>query len=256
MSRSNERNHFRYCGPIVGVKVYKNDVVVVREGDAPPTADQIRGEIAEFSRKSRQRLAFIAANTEIRFLTMITLTYPKQYETDGKVVKANLQAFLQQLRREYPSFSYLWFLEFQRRGAPHIHVLLTIAVPRSRSRRKELYWRISAWWYRICATGDEKHLAAGTKVESMRLVDGGARYAVKEACKMRQKIVPPNYRNVGRFYGYSRDVPPPCKREIQLTEDDLRGVLEDWPYAPNDDRMMFKVLYGAASLFEKENDGG
>jgi hypothetical protein len=41
-----------------------------------------------------------------------------------------------------------------------------------------------------------------------------------------------------------------------LTEDDLRGVLEDWIYAPDDDTMVWKVLYGCAQLFSREDANG
>jgi hypothetical protein len=260
--------------PIKGVVVYKQDVVVVREsGNSKPDAPT-RSEICEFSRKSRQRLAFVAANTDQVFQTMITLTYPGEYSTDGQQVKANFKAFLEWLTRDLGARpSYLWFLEFQKRGAPHFHLLITYPLPRvwreetvnvnghqitrkrpsqaARDWIKHFRHRVSATWYRIVGSGDTRHLAAGTRVERIRKVDGAARYAVKYALKMYQKTVPPEYRNVGRFWGCSRDVIPVPRQEHRVTEDDVRGALEGWKYAPKEGRPVYQVLYGVADRFRR-----
>jgi hypothetical protein len=260
--------------PIVGVKVYKNDVILVRAPGNPPDIPPQRGEVLEFSRKSRQRLAFVACNTDIVFRTMITLTYPKEYSTDGSKIKANLKAFLQWITRDLSERpSYLWFLEFQARGAPHFHILLAWDLPRiwitekalihgeyvtqtrqdhnARMDVKAFRFRVSAAWYRIVGSGDPKHLAAGTRVERVRKPDGAARYAVKYAFKMRQKAVPPGYRNCGRFWGCSRDVFPTLRQEHRVTEDDVRGALEGWPYAPEENRPLYTILYGVAGRFKR-----
>lgn len=238
-----------YLGTVVAVQVYRNDVVVVRNGRGPDVVDAPRGEIAYFSRKSRQRLAFVAANTDVVFKTMITLTYPREYPSDGRSVKRHFNAFLTWLRRECGKPSYLWFLEFQRRGAPHIHLLVDWPLPLRRKPKSQFRFRVSATWYRLVASGDPRHLAAGTRSERIRLPDGAARYAVKYAHKMEQKTVPKGYRNIGRFWGCSRDVRPVLRSQYRCTEDDIRGVLENWPYAPADDRTLYRVLYGVSDRF-------
>lgn len=94
-------------GPVTGIKIYKQDVVVVRSGTPSRDEPPIRGEILQWSKKSRQRLAFVATNTDVTFRTMITLTYPAEYPSDGKEVKNHLNAFLTWLRRETKGVSYL-----------------------------------------------------------------------------------------------------------------------------------------------------
>lgn len=249
MADSAKAPTFRYVGPIIGVEVYRNDVVVLRSGQSPGVEDFTRGVITEFSRKSRQRLAFIAANTSIRFLTMYTLTYPRAFPGNGRDVKRHLRSFLAQLARDCRLGSYLWCLEFQRRGAPHIHLWTSCAWPKSRLAQKALMAHTSRCWYRIVGSEDPAHLLAGTRVERVRLRDGAARYAVKEMSKMHQKNVPADFQDVGRFYGYSRDVPPEPICELSCTEDDVRGTLEGWRYAPKPDRMVWKVLYGVSDRF-------
>lgn len=236
-------------GPVVGIKLFKQDVVVVREGtparrDPPP-----RGAILQWSKKSRQRLAFVASNTDVTFRTMITLTYPLEFPSNGKEVKRHLDAFLKWLRRETGGMSYLWFLEFQRRGAPHFHIIYDTPFPRKRVAQRDLRWRVSTTWYRIVGSNDPKHLQAGCRTERIRTEHGARNYCVKYAFKMKQKTVPEGYRDVGRLWGASRDVLPRCKRVVRCTEDDVRSILETWEYRPDADRTLYRVLYETAAMF-------
>jgi len=246
-----------YVPPIVGVLRYKSDAVVVRARRPARAVFSPRSPVAEFSLQSRRRLAFVAANTDVVFKTMVTLTYPREYPSDGVLVKTQLKTFLKFARRQLfaqangaMESEYLWFLEFQARGAPHIHLLLAAELPRQFYLVRELRDRIAAAWYRIVGSDDERHLRAGTRCERIRVKDGGIRYAVKYAYKMRQKKVPLEYQNVGRFWGHSRGVKPTVREVVPCLEDDVRGVLETWPYKPAVDRPVYRVLYGASSLFE------
>lgn len=233
----------RYPLPaVIGIEVYTNDVVVVRAPGRPNEVDNNRSDIKEFSKASRERLAFVAANSDVVFTSMLTLTYPREFPNDGRDVKRNLNHFLVMLRKKVPALEYLWFLEFQKRGAPHIHLLIRGA----RVNKPMMQW-VSQTWYRVCGTGDVKHLAAGTRLERIKVPNGARNYAVKYAHKMQQKSVPPNYRNVGRFWGCTRTVKPVIKSEHACTADDLVGALEagGWHWM-KDDTVCFKTLYGAS----------
>ena len=229
--------------PVVGVQLYRQDAVVVRRGVSREGVFPIRGDVSVFSWRSRKRLAFVASNTDIMFTSMVTLTYPRQFPNDGDDVKRNLKAFREALRRKVPGVSMLWFLEFQRRGAPHVHIMLRGV----RVYKAMQHW-VSETWYRICGTGDLRHLAAGTRLERVRNPNGARNYCVKYCSKMRQKVVPPNYRNVGRFWGHSRDVRPIMRCETTCTNDDLVGALEStgWEYLKGE-TIRYHTLYGAAS---------
>ncbi|WP_462273673.1 rolling circle replication-associated protein [Methanohalophilus sp.] len=182
---------------------------------------------------------------------MITLTYPGQYTSDGATVKGHLRAFLQALRRVNNDVSYLWFLEFQKRGAPHFHVL-TRGIQITKERKE---W-VSKRWYAIVGSKDERHLRAGTRTESVRKKDGAKRYAVKYAYKMKQKRVPEGYRNVGRFWGHSKDVKPIPIAEVECNEDDIIAGLEigEWEYLRGD-ALHYRVLYGVSDILTEHFDG-
>lgn len=154
-----------------------------------------RSKIIKFSRKSLNRLKLIIRNTEAIYKFFITLTYPSDFVRDGKEVKRHLNVFLQYLRRQ--KIKYLWILEFQERGAPHFHILCNEQIDKNELSRR---------WYEIVNSGDEKHLKAGTRIESIKSQHGLVGYMMSYAYKLYQKIVPPGFQNVGRFWGASRNL--------------------------------------------------
>ena len=243
-------------GHVVGVQLYARDAVVVRHGHAPTTHDTPRGEVTEFTDKSRARLAFVANNTAVVFRTMITLTYPKEFPKDGKLVKQHLARFLQAWRRYTRGASYLWFLEFQRRGAPHVHILTDWPITGGKLGKKSVRLWVSRKWYTTCGELDPKHLVAGTQTARIRNTDNPGAYAVKYASKMEQKRVPPDYRNVGRFWGHTRDVTPKPYFDVECSEDDLRAALVGTAFEPPRDRPVWRVLYNKSAHLAAEGVDG
>jgi len=153
-----------------------------------------RGEISSLSSSSAARMRRYLRACRAEYSVFITLTYPRVYPTDGIIVKRHLRRFLD--RYAYiagDGFSAFWFIEFQERGAPHFHIFGTHEIPKE---------HLSEMWYRIVDSGDERHLQAGTRIESMRAGRfGTVSYASKYALKQSQKAVPENFTNVGRFWG-------------------------------------------------------
>lgn len=89
-----------------------------------------RGVISEFSRQSRKRLLdkFARLNpVSVRGSRSVglflTLTYPGEYPSPIEA-KRDLDVFLKRVRRRFPGASGVWRLEFQKRGAPHFHIIL------------------------------------------------------------------------------------------------------------------------------------
>jgi hypothetical protein len=122
---------------------------------------------------------------------MLTLTYPAEFPTNGRLVKDHWRRFRQWIVRN-GAVTGLWVLEFQERGAPHFHVFIREPLDR---------FDVSAAWYRIVGSNDPKHLSAGTRIESFRKPAAIGGYVMKYAAKMEQKDVPEGYSQVGRFWG-------------------------------------------------------
>lgn len=179
----------------------------------------VRGKVREFSARSRRRLAEVAHDLgELHAPDwMVTLTMPGEWQSvcpDGRVFKRHVLAWRRRLDRwlrrgGFDSWSGLWFLEFQERGAPHLHVILWGPGLCDLGARAFAEW-VSASWAAVVGHRDpverEKHLRAGTRVELMRRPHFG--YAVKYARKLEQKRVPDGFRDVGRFWGLWRAAAP------------------------------------------------
>jgi hypothetical protein len=180
--------------------------------DTEARRSAIRGVVREFSYRSRRRLCELAWDLgELwRPELMVTLTMPGEWRSvcpDGRAFKRHVRAWQSRLRRylsrvDVTRWSALWFLEFQRRGAPHLHLLLFGQDAHLVDVRRLRQWA-SRSWAEVVAHSDRgerrKHVKAGTRVERMRVDHFG--YAVRYARKMQQKRVPDGFRSVGRFWG-------------------------------------------------------
>jgi len=180
---------FRKRDVIIGRHCVKNIELrrTIREN---PNEASKRGEIKQFSRKSVQRLKILSRNI-FDLTSMITVTYPNKFSSNGRVIKRHLFNLKRWLRRHGLNRG-LWILEFQKRGAPHFHIIVNGFIDKK---------KLSEAWYKIVGSGDKKHLRAGTNVGRIRLKRGLANYISAYASKAYQKQVPENYSDVGRFWG-------------------------------------------------------
>lgn len=170
-----------------------------------------RSKITKFSKASVNRMKLLLRNIDPALInSILTLTYPEDYPTDGRETKRHLDLMKRWLKRHGVARGF-WFYEFQKRGAPHFHAFIS-SFPRGGVDA------ISKAWYQIVNSGDEKHLAwhngqlSGRKcLEVMRNPLAASVYATKYASKMNQKEVPEGFENVGRFWGQWGDFRPVWK---------------------------------------------
>jgi hypothetical protein len=126
----------------------------------------------------------------------LTLTYPNAFDFDWKRWKRDLKVFYQRVRREWPSVTFAWKLEFQKRKAPHYHILV---LGLGNKKQENLFMEeIPAWWCAVVDSGDVKHLGAGTSCERIRSRAGLLCYAAGYGAKMKQTL---SGVNVGRYWG-------------------------------------------------------
>ena len=103
-------------------------------GELISAPSETRREIMEWSKKSRMRM--VRALAELDYskwsggaLAMVTLTLPGRWEEvapTGKVFKKLFKRFEARWRRQFGGFQCVWKLEFQVRGAAHIHMLMRV----------------------------------------------------------------------------------------------------------------------------------
>lgn len=256
-SRGSKFNPNKHLTEVKGIELYVSTIVVRRHSKMAVGGGK-RREIFNLSADSLGRLAFIAFNTAVNFRSMMTLTYPGEFTNDGRQVKQDLNALLVWYRRNFPGGLYLWWLEFQKRGAPHLHLLSNedleshgklSTITRSNGETWLTHW---ATWQTLEQVW--RRFGGGmTAWEVINDAEGGKKYAAKYATKAYQKAVPPAYRNVGRFWGHSRDgVKPEPGGFYQCNEAQLREALKRgcWEHLPGDGEVLYRELFQAASAID------
>nr|WP_277244109.1 hypothetical protein [Mycolicibacterium obuense] len=188
------------------------------------------GVITEWSRKSRSSMCRSFAELDYsplvesgRVPAMVTLTYPGDWEVvapDGASVKRHMVLWRKRFQREYGEPArYIWKLEFQRRGAPHIHLWMAPPISPGRSGRGFAKW-LSETWAQVVDHPDceqkARHRLAGTAIDvrnGLKACDPKrlAIYITKHSSpslhgdKEYQRVVPELWRQPGhgpgRFWG-------------------------------------------------------
>lgn len=139
-----------------------------------------RGKIVGWSRKSRNRMQIRLNTLDWTPLfedglepALVTLTLPGEWEhlaPNPQAFKAMMDRFVTAYRHSWGApIRGVWKMEFQRRGAPHVHILMT---PPSGIAAGQFPFEFRAWlshvWARsVGAVGAERerHLRAGTGID-------------------------------------------------------------------------------------------
>lgn len=116
----------------------------------------------------------------------ITLTYPAIWSEDWQVWKRDLDVFLHRLKRRFAQLQGLiWKLEYQRRGAPHFHIVAFFA---SRVEKGFLRSWLAPGWFESVGSGDANHLLAGTSADPVYIDHRGVSALMAYMCKYLQKM--------------------------------------------------------------------
>jgi hypothetical protein len=234
---------FNDCNPVEGIIVYPHGCIrVKRKSLIKGRYDYEKREVIQkFSSRSRQRLALVAKETDIEFESFITLTYGVNFPVNGLVVKKHLKKFIRLMKQWFGYFDYLWFFEFQKRGAPHIHIAVSLPPPTDWDRvSMSSIWAdevldLRNWEYSRLHSKNvrtdrdavyEFHLRC-SQWEKIRSKEGIGRYALKYALKPEQKEPPDWYGKVGRFWGHSKEVGKLRGRHFSMGEEDVRRILRE-----------------------------
>lgn len=195
----------------------------------PDKKTYARSTITNYSMKSRKRFfeALLTMDWElipIETIRELTLTYPAIYPKDGVVLKEQLHAFSKRLQRfcvSYGELAFIWKMEFQKRGAPHFHLIIITRFPIPIKVLRE--WALKSWsdyigkW--ILSLNEytqeekeaaiQKHRKAGIEADQVRKSKHGlvcylAWYLgkMKGKAKEHQHEIPEEFKNAGRWWGF------------------------------------------------------
>jgi len=181
-----------------------------READEPEKRGKITGFSPESQRRLRQYLAKIP-DSEMMRGRLITLTWPSDFPApeDTEAFKRPLDSFRKSLARR--GGSGVWVLEFQKRGAPHYHLIIFGLNHIPINQLREL---VAKRWYEIVGSGDPKHLKAGTAVEYPKSSGKARGYLAKYCSKGDQAL---EGVEVGRYWGKISKKSIPIAPEVQVS---------------------------------------
>lgn len=137
----------------------------------------------------------------------VTLTYPGEWPESWREWKKHLDVLLHRLYRLGHCLGVVWKLEYQRRGAPHFHVVVFWDERIDLLTMREWF---GVAWYEVVGSGDVRHLVAGTSVDVVYCDHRGVGALMSYLCKYLEKDV--NFGDVvdiegGRCWGCGRSVP-------------------------------------------------
>ena len=184
------------------------------------------GNIKGFSRRSRQNLLRKMAKmdrTKLDFEPLfVTLTDQSEYMDDPRMFKTYLDNFNKRLIYKFPECCAIWRIEFQKRGALHLHMIVFGVKYICRD------W-LAQTWTRI-VDGDSRHLQAGTSIERSHgfkhTIGYCAKYVAKETDytldeDLKAKEIGRHWGIVNRriFYGLLGD-----NKSIHLTREEFYQI--------------------------------
>lgn len=203
------------------ITVYADCVSIVSTEENKRRGGGKKGEIIGFSKRSRCELFKLLHSITFKTMTFVTLTYPMKYPGDSKEYKANLKEWRRRLERIYGNMKAVWRLEFQKRGAPHFHIMY-FDVPFLDIKK------ISAIWYDIVGSRDEKHLKCG--VDLKKVVNSSeqriiASYMSKYVAKMPDGSENGADNKCGRWWG-KWNIEAESKRGIELENWEVQFIVD------------------------------
>lgn len=202
--------------------------IKVRSPKGEKTRPAKRGRVSEFSPDAARRLGW--AYSQGPWRGMLTLTYPGGEPVTYEEFACHRHRILLHLKAR--GIRYLWVLEWQRRGVPHLHIWVdrdmetetvttetvrqklsdrirqTEFVRQKMTDKKCPQWKdaICQWLRIIGANDNEKAVKVGLHPMSWCAweVRVGNNYAAKYANKREQKGLPTGIEHFGRWWGVSR----------------------------------------------------
>lgn len=127
-----------------------------------------RGQVTEFSRRSRYRMFRQLAAIRLDVLSrawFATLTYHHAAPTTPDALNADRRAFIERVRRRYPGLCYVWRLQFQRRGAAHWHLLLWSLSRKDQWEDPRTAQWLSRIWHEIAEPDSDAHAKHGARID-------------------------------------------------------------------------------------------
>ncbi len=178
-----------------------------KKGESSGRRRNERGNIKTFSKKSRFNLFRMLAKMKEDYTLQpmfLTLTYHHGHEQKVRSTKSQLHHFLVMLRQYDPEVHFIWRLEFQKRRAPHYHLIVFPGNPPFDVDEEKYQLKISHIWHSIADPKSRAHAEYGCKIVPIDSYRKACGYLSKYVAKVDDKM---DGIEVGKHWGCSRNLP-------------------------------------------------
>ncbi len=144
----------------------------------------LRGRVTGQSRQARGRLIQRLGQIDqkrypAKQVLFVTLTYHEHWPADPEGWQAHIKAWRKRVERKHGPLAAVWVKEFQKRGAPHFHLVVFCDHAPMQDPTHELLNTMWLAWYEIAGAGSHWHLRYGFRAEVPRRWRGVMSYASK-----------------------------------------------------------------------------
>ena len=150
----------------------------------PPTPARgiIQTMSAKASRRMKLRLAtFDYINYKVRFFA--TFTYGEVFPTDRETIKSDLSRLLKRIERTISECCIVWRVEYQKRGAPHFHLMILHQEYLNVTKRRRLAGDIRKHWGEITEHINAYSYTTASDIREISSVDKVLTYLSKYVAK-------------------------------------------------------------------------
>ena len=185
-----------------------------------------RGTITEFTKRSRFRLFVTLAkiSNHLDFPPIFaTLTYHHGHENTPKPNHSVMHNFLVQLREFDPDVQFIWRKEYQKRGAPHYHLIIFPSGQCPFSGKKDYNIKINLIWHNLADPKSRRHAEYGCLIKNINNYKQACFYLSKYVAKCNNEG--PDIQE-GKHWGCSRNLPFKLINVIKLNERGYSHTIE------------------------------
>lgn len=195
------------------VAVYANDVVTRRRSKLPRKrlGGGTRTSVKPYSKSSIRKFVFFFRNIE-PLRCWLTLTYPVEFPHQAAVIRDHRKKICRWLTAH--GISYVWVIEFQKRGAPHFHLVLNSQPDRD---------ALVSYWGSLASPSKSSKADKCVYLAPARSWDLTVRYFTK--FKPRQRSVPALIEGeLGRWWGHTKDITADPILVLRSSDDDSQAL--------------------------------
>jgi hypothetical protein len=177
-----------------------------------------RGVVCHFSSKSARRLKFKLSQMDmLSYKTKLfcTFTFRDVYPIDYYSLHSYLLILLKRIERIVPDSCIVWRIEYQKRMAPHFHLMVFTTHPFNTWKKNNLAKRIKDSWGSLTQYINKYSYTVGSDIVEIKGIDNLFFY-ISKYCSKPSDV---NLKNeIGRYWGIRGNMKVLSEKEFECSE--------------------------------------